>query len=181
MEAEWTRFAALGRRGWALLGAGFALGLAAAAAFTFGMHATGTDEFCASCHARDAVPEWRASAHYLNRSGFVAGCADCHLPAALGPRLLRKARGATLEVWGHLTGVIDTPEKYEARRPAMAQAEWQRMRANGARECRACHHPQSMADKGNPSLRSLHEGALAGGQICTDCHQGIAHRAPAAK
>lgn len=164
------------RRGWlALLTGGFVLGILAAAGFGYGMHATGTDEFCNTCHASDAAKEWRESVHYRNRSGFVAGCTDCHLPGDLVPRMLRKARGGTIEVWGHLRGVISTPEKYEARRREMAENEWRRMRGNGAQECRNCHHADSMAD---PRKGAMHAAALAAAQICIDCHKGVAHRAP---
>ncbi|HYL25982.1 MAG TPA: NapC/NirT family cytochrome c, partial [Burkholderiales bacterium] len=88
-----------------LAAAGFAAGILAAAAVGYGMHATSTNEFCSSCHADNAVKEWRESVHYRNSAGFVAGCADCHLPQAVGPKILRKAKGATLEVWAHFTGV----------------------------------------------------------------------------
>jgi cytochrome c-type protein NapC len=165
----------------ALIAAGFVLGVVAAVGFQYTLHATSTNEFCGTCHADDAMREWRQSAHYNNRAGFVAGCSDCHLPRAFVPKIMRKAEAAR-EIWGHLTGVIDTPAKYEAHRQAMAESEWRRMRANGAQECRDCHHPDSMADKDKAFVAGMHRSALAGGQICIDCHKGIAHRAaPAAR
>jgi len=144
--------------------------------FHYAMQATSSNEFCAQCHADNATKEWRESAHYRNSHGFVAGCADCHLPEAFLPRVARKLRGATFEVWGQLAGVLDTPEKYEARRLEMAQTEWRRLRSDGAQECRGCHRTASMAEK---SVADMHGAALSGGATCTDCHQGVAHRAPA--
>jgi len=156
---------------------GFLAGVVALAGFDYALHATSTDEFCSSCHVNDAAKEWRQSAHHNNHAGFVAGCSDCHLPREFLPKMVRKAKAAK-EVWGHFTGVISTPEKYEAHRQAMAESEWSRLRANGAQECRNCHHPDSMSAKQKPHLAEMHKSALAGGQICIDCHQGVAHRAP---
>jgi cytochrome c-type protein NapC len=161
-----------------LLAAGIVLGVVGLAGFDFALHATSTNEFCSTCHTNDAAKEWRESKHHNNPVGFIAGCSDCHLPREFGPKMLRKIKAAK-EVWGHLTGVINTPEKYEAHRLAMAESEWARMRANGAQECRNCHHPASMSDKDKSYLSSMHEGALAGGKVCIDCHKGVAHHAPA--
>jgi len=160
-----------------LVAIGIVLGVVGLAGFDYALHATSTNEFCSTCHANDAAKEWRASFHHNNRVGFVAGCADCHLPREFGPKMVRKTK-AVKEVWGHFTGVINTPEKYEAHRQAMAENEWARMRANGAQECRNCHHPESMADKDKSYVSAMHQSALSGGKICIDCHKGVAHRAP---
>jgi cytochrome c-type protein NapC len=160
-----------------LLAAGGVIGAVSLFGVDYALHATSTDEFCSGCHANDATKEWRESAHHNNRAGLVAGCSDCHLPREFAPKMLRKAK-AVKEVWGRLTGVIDTPEKYEAHRLAMAESEWARLRANGAQECRNFHHPESMADKDKSYVGPLHKSALAGGKICIDCHKGVAHRAP---
>ncbi|MGC2517908.1 MAG: NapC/NirT family cytochrome c [Burkholderiales bacterium] len=160
-----------------LLAAGFVFGIVALAGFDYSLHATSSNEFCSSCHNNDATREWLESAHHNNRVGFVAGCSDCHLPREFVPKMVRKVKAAK-EVLGHLTGVINTPEKYEAHRLAMAESEWARMRGNGAQECRNCHHPESMADKDKSYVSAMHKSALSGGKICIDCHQGVAHRAP---
>lgn len=160
-----------------LLLAGFVVGIIGLLGFDYVLHATSTNEFCSNCHVNDAAKEWRQSLHHNNRVGFVAGCSDCHLPREFVPKMVRKVKAAK-EVWGHFTGVIGTPEKYEAHRLAMAENEWARMRGNGARECRNCHHPESIADKDKAYIADMHKGALAGGQICIDCHKGVAHRAP---
>ena len=91
--------------------------------------------------------------------------------------MVRKVKAAK-EVWGHITGVIDTPQKFEAHRLAMAESEWSRLKANGAQECRNCHHPASMASKEKPHVKDMHKGVIESGQICTDCHKGVAHKAP---
>jgi cytochrome c-type protein NapC len=160
-----------------LLAAGLVVGIAAAFGFDYALHATSTNEFCGSCHANDAAKEWRASVHYNNRAGLVAGCSDCHMPREFWPKMVREIK-ALQETWSHFTGVINTPEKYEARRRAMDESEWSRLRGNGAQECRNCHHPDSMFNKDKIHVGAMHKSALASGQICIDCHKGVGHRAP---
>ena len=157
-----------------LLAAGVVLGIVGLLGFDYTLHATSTNEFCSSCHQNDAAKEWRASVHHNNRVGFVADCSDCHLPREFVPKMVRKVKAAK-EVWGHFTGVINTPEKYEAHRKEMAENEWARMKGNGAKECRNCHSPAQSTDK---DKAEMHKGALSGGSICIDCHKGVAHKAP---
>jgi cytochrome c-type protein NapC len=161
-----------------LVAAGIALGALITLGIDYSLYVTGTDEFCGTCHANNATREWRESAHRSNPAGFVAGCTDCHLPREFIPKLIRKTKGATVEIWGQITGLIDTPEKYEAHRREMAEVEWTRLRANGAQECRNCHQPNLMTDKDKAYISGMHKDALASGQICIDCHKGVAHRAP---
>jgi len=158
----------------ALLAAGIVLGIVGLLGFDYVLHATGTNEFCSSCHANDAAKEWRQSAHHNNRAGFVAGCSDCHLPREFVPKMVRKVKAAK-EVWNHFAGKIDTPEKYEAHRLEMAENEWARMRGNRAQECRNCHSPDQSSNK---DKAEMHKAALSGGGICIDCHKGVAHKAP---
>src|SRR5690349_826042 len=83
--------------------------LAAGAA---GLAWTNTEKFCTGCHEmRDNVyQEYKGTIHDTNRSGVRAVCSDCHVPRAPGPMLIRKVQ-ASMEVWGKLTGKIDTREK----------------------------------------------------------------------
>jgi cytochrome c-type protein NapC len=160
-----------------LLGVGVVIGVAGLLGFETAQRAIGTNEFCSGCHANDAAKEWRESVHHDNHGGFVASCSDCHVPREFVPKMVRNAKSVK-EMWSHLAGVIDTREKYEAHRPAMAETEWNRLRGNGARECRNCHDPGSMVNKDKPHVAGVHKSALAGGQVCIDCHKGVAHRAP---
>ena len=52
--------------------------------------------------------------------------------------MIRKVK-ASKELWGKITGVISTPEKFEEHRAAMAMREWARMEKNNSLECRNCH------------------------------------------
>src|SRR4051794_36602932 len=75
------------------------------------LHATATEEFCTSCHEMqtNAYAEYKESVHWASRSGVRPTCSDCHIPKELVPMLIRKVE-ASREVWGHLTGYIDTKE-----------------------------------------------------------------------
>src|SRR5450631_3435478 len=108
-----------------LLVVGFFGGIIFWGGFNTGMEATNTLAFCISCHEmRDNVyKEYQQTIHYQNRTGVRAICSDCHVPHAWTPKIIRKIQ-ASMEVWGKITGYIDTPEKFEVHRMAMATKEW---------------------------------------------------------
>lgn len=170
-----TRFSLL-----TLLAIGFIAGIVFWGGFNTGMDATNSLEFCTGCHEmRDVVyEEYKSTIHYCNRSGVRVTCADCHVPKDWSHKLLRKAK-ASFELWGHLTGSIDTKEKFEAKRMELATNEWERMKASGSRECRNCHSFDGMnAQKQGPRAQKNHAKAKAQGKTCIDCHKGIAHLLP---
>ncbi|MFC5431212.1 NapC/NirT family cytochrome c [Paraburkholderia denitrificans] len=137
-------------------------------------------EFCISCHEmRDGpYPEYKKTIHYQNKYGVRAACPDCHVPHALMPLLWRKVQ-ASQEVWGKLTGKIDTHEKFETNRMELATKEWARMKANGSAECQRCHNWDAMDKDAQGQTRyNKHMQARASGQTCIDCHKGIAHHLP---
>ena len=148
--------------------------------FNTGMEATNRLEFCIGCHEmRDNVyQEYKKTIHYANRTGVRAICSDCHVPKDWGHKMLRKIQ-ASQEVWGKLTGYIDTKEKFESHRMELATHEWDRMKANNSRECRNCHNFDSMSpDYQKPSNYTRHMKAKDEGKTCIDCHKGIAHHLP---
>jgi cytochrome c-type protein NapC len=153
--------------GGALIGAGAAT-----------LHFTGTEKFCSSCHTNDAAAEFKDTIHDKNRTGVRAACADCHLPREFVPMMVRKVQAAR-EVWGHIAGTIDTKEKYDKHRHAMAVSEWTRMKKNDSQECRNCHTPEAMdPEKQSETARARHAKAKAERTTCIDCHFGIAHTEP---
>lgn len=160
------------------------LGMGVMTGFHVSVEATGTNEFCAgACHSMEAftVPEYKESIHYSNASGVRADCADCHIPREWGPKLVRKATAGARDVYGEITGVIDTKEKYEAHKYAMAEAVWESMRANDSRECRNCHQRDAMAlEMQGRRARRMHspEYVAETGKTCIDCHTGVAHEEP---
>lgn len=145
-----------------------------------GLAWTNTEKFCIGCHEmRDNVyAEFKGTIHDTNRTGVRAVCSDCHVPREPGPLILRKIN-ASWEVWGHLTGVIDTKEKFEAHRTQLAHKVWKRMKETDSLECRNCHKRDSMdSEKQSERARSRHAKGVAEGKTCIDCHSGIAHKEP---
>ena len=163
-----------------LLVVGFFSGIIFWGGFNTGMEATNTLEFCIGCHEmRDTVyQEYKETIHYSNRTGVRAVCSDCHVPKDWTHKLIRKAK-ASLEIWGKLTGSIDTKEKFEAKRMQLATNEWERMKARDSIECRNCHSFDAMSpelQKQTPYKK--HMKAKQEGKSCIDCHKGIAHQLP---
>lgn len=159
---------------------GFFSGIIFWGGFHTALEATNTLEFCIGCHEmRDTVyQEYKETIHYSNRTGVRALCSDCHVPKDWSHKMLRKAK-ASFEVWGKLTGSIDTKEKFEAKRMELATHEWDRMKASGSRECKNCHSFEGMsAQKQKPKAQKNHEQAQKEGKTCIDCHKGIAHLLP---
>jgi cytochrome c-type protein NapC len=169
-----TRFSVLG-----LLVVGGIAGILFWGGFHTALEATNTVGFCTSCHEMDTVyAEYKETIHYSNRSGVRAGCPDCHVPREWGPKILRKIE-ASKELWGKMTGFIDTPEKFEKHRTELAQHEWARMKANNSLACRNCHSVEGMSpDKQSEKAKSRHAKAKAEAMTCIDCHYGIAHKEP---
>ncbi|HVJ10119.1 MAG TPA: NapC/NirT family cytochrome c [Burkholderiales bacterium] len=146
----------------------------------YGLAWTNTEEFCIGCHEmRDNVyAEFKGTIHDKNRSGVRAICSNCHVPHE-PVALIKRKMAASLEVWGHLTGSIDTKEKFQAKRYELATHVWKRMKETDSLECRNCHHENAMdPEKQSEKARARHAGAKAQGRTCIDCHFGIAHKEP---
>ncbi len=158
---------------------GFVAGIIFWGGFNVALEATNTEEFCVSCHADNVVPEYAGTIHDKNRSGVRATCPDCHVPHEWTSKIARKMQ-ASKEVFAHVFGFIDTPEKFEDRRIVLAQHEWDRFSANKSLECRNCHDYDGMDfSKMKPTARIQMLGAKERDQSCVDCHKGIAHSLPA--
>lgn len=145
-----------------------------------GLAWTNTEQFCIGCHEmrENVYAEFKGTIHDVNRSGVRAICSNCHVPHEPIPLIKRKIR-ASLEVWGHLTGVIDTKEKFEAHRYELATRVWTRMKQTDSLECRNCHHADAMEpEKQSEKARARHAKMKAQGMTCIDCHFGIAHKEP---
>ena len=148
--------------------------------FNTALEVTNTEKFCISCHEmRDNVyAEFKGTIHDSNRTGVRATCPDCHVPHELGPKLIAKAKAST-EVWGSMTGKIDTKEKFAQHRYEMARRQWLLMKETDSRECRNCHEFQHMDHEKQERVSARrHEKAFKQGGTCIDCHKGIAHHLP---
>ncbi|GHA36309.1 pentaheme c-type cytochrome TorC [Photobacterium aphoticum] len=157
---------------------GFIAGILFWGGFNTALEATNTEAFCVSCHADNVAPEYAGTIHDKNRSGVRATCPDCHVPHDWTAKISRKIQ-ASKEVFAHVAGFIDTPEKFEDRRLTLAQHEWDRFSANKSLECRNCHDYDGMDfSKMSATARVQMKNAAERDQSCVDCHKGIAHHLP---
>ena len=145
-----------------------------------GLAWTGTLKFCISCHEmRDNVyAEYKDTIHEKNRVGVRVVCSDCHVPHEPGPLIWRKIN-ATFEIWGKLTGVISTKEKFKEHRAELARHVWTRMLETNSLECRNCHKVDAFdPDKQGDKSKNAHAKAQREGMTCIECHYAIAHDEP---
>lgn len=161
----------------AIAGLGLVMGVLMSVSFELGLSATSTESFCISCHEMRENPyrTLTKTSHFNNRIGVLADCSDCHVPKEFVPKMVRKIEAAR-EVWGHLLGVIDTPEKYAAHLPVMKAREIARLQANDSQECRNCHRVDRMLTSlQTAKAQTFHLAMKKNGKTCIDCHAGIAH------
>jgi cytochrome c-type protein NapC len=159
---------------------GIVLGAVGVVGFEASLSATNTNEFCIGCHELEdnAWAEFKGTSHHTNASGKAATCGDCHVPHELGPKIWRKIR-AVGEIYHHVLGTIDTPEKYDEHRMWMASKTWAYMKAVDSRECRNCHVEASWdLSLQSEKAQRFHASALSNGKTCIDCHKGLAHKLP---
>ena len=159
----------------------FLAGMSYMITFNWTMKITNTEQFCIGCHEmKDNVyPAYTKSIHYSNRSGVRATCSDCHVPHEWTDKIVRKIQ-ASKEVWGKITGIIDTPEKFAEHRLYLAKREWARFKENDSLECRNCHDQSyfSFEKQKAPGIFMHTEMIDSGEFTCIDCHKGIAHDLP---
>jgi cytochrome c-type protein NapC len=148
--------------------------------FNWSLELTNTEQFCISCHVMEnnVYKEYKHTIHYANRTGVRASCPDCHVPRDWIHKVVRKVN-ATNELFHWMAGSIDTPEKFEAKRPELARHVWDSMIATDSRECRNCHDFDSMS-AGQQTSRTyiMHVMGENWGTTCIECHQGIVHTLP---
>jgi trimethylamine-N-oxide reductase (cytochrome c) cytochrome c-type subunit TorY len=146
-------------------------------------HKTSDTEFCLSCHTMQ-IPfeEYQSSIHYSNAKGIRAECADCHIPTDTIDYLITKIRASKDVYHEFVTGKIDTEEKFETHRAAMAETVWEQMRENDSATCRSCHTFDAMDTyEQTPEAVKMHEYGIENNQTCIECHKGVAHFAPIAE
>jgi cytochrome c-type protein NapC len=179
---KWIRRPSASWAAGSLLGIGFVAAIVLGTGFTKAVDYTNSLSFCTSCHAMQAFvyEEYAQTTHYSNNSGVRTTCADCHVPRAFVPKMMRKIQATFVEVPSHLLGTINTEEKFEAHRARLAESVWAGMEASDSRECRACQDRQNMVlANQRPRARTQHLEAMENGETCIACHKGIAHRLPA--
>jgi len=144
------------------------------------MHYTSSTEFCTSCHSME-IPyeEYEGSIHFSNAKGIRAECADCHIPSDPVDYVITKIRASKDIYHEFVTGKIDTEDKYEEHRMAMAETVWAQLRANDSATCRSCHEFDAMDTyEQSENAAKMHQYGQENNQTCIDCHKGVAHFAP---
>jgi cytochrome c-type protein NapC len=165
----------------AVVAIGMISGLIFWGAFNTGMEATNSLAFCTPCHeVQDTVDqEYKETIHYRNRSGVRAICSDCHVPKDWTHKFVRKIQASQELYSKFVSGVIETPDKFEAQRMQLAEHVWKTMKDSDSRECRNCHSWDAMDPaKQHPRARAKMAQAEKDGKTCIDCHKGIAHLLP---
>jgi nitrate/TMAO reductase-like tetraheme cytochrome c subunit len=147
--------------------------------FNWAMELANTETFCISCHEMRDNPykELQGTIHFRNRSGVRATCSDCHVPHEWFAKVRRKIQ-ATNELYHKIVGTVNTPEKFEAHRLALARSVWASMKARDSLECRNCHSAAAMDPHKQSQASQVMADAMKNGMTCIDCHKGIAHRLP---
>jgi cytochrome c-type protein NapC len=141
---------------------------------------TSTEEFCVSCHEMSYnFAEYKGTIHDTNRTGVRAICTDCHVPHEPGPLVLAKLKATKDLYYTYISPSIDTKEKFESKRAAMAQSVWRSMKASDSHECRSCHREDKMnLELQTAKAKSRHAKGKAEGKTCIECHFAIAHKEP---
>lgn len=164
-----------------LLLVGIVVGIGFWATFHAVLGYTNTEDFCISCHEMKdrSYADLRETIHFVNRTGTRAICSDCHVPHEFLPKMKAKIV-ATKDLFFHMTGKIDTAEKYEAHRLQMAVSVWDTLKASDSHECRNCHQNvwSDMSAQFGGAARHHKQALDSGNMTCIDCHQGIAHGLP---
>lgn len=177
----WKRFKTPSARYGAgvLLAGGLVAGIALTVAFGAAYDYTNSTKFCLSCHSLQwAADEWRESSHYNEATGFRAECQDCHVPDDFFWGMREKILSYR-DVVGQIRGTIDTEEKFEERRPLLAERVWSKLEATDSRECRSCHMEEIWdLEEQSGRARREHQDARETGETCIECHRGVAHKYP---
>lgn len=101
----------------------------------------------------------------------------CHVPISRSIYLGTKIR-AVKDIYGEMVGTIDTPEKYEAHKLAMAQSVPKTLKRERS-HCRpATATTPWTSPPQRPEARPQHPVAIKQGETCIDCHMGVAHIPP---
>ncbi|ATM86737.1 NapC/NirT family cytochrome c [Yersinia massiliensis] len=162
---------------------GIVLGIIGFSGGSYVLHKTSETSFCLSCHTMQApYDEYQASIHFKNQKGIRAECSDCHIPKAPLDFIIAKIKAGKDVYHQFITGSIDTPEKFEEQRLAMAQTVWQQLKENDSATCRSCHQFDAMdLAAQSADAQKMHNLAIKEQQTCIDCHKGIAHFPPEIK
>lgn len=143
----------------------------------YGLRVTSSQQFCLSCHEMSPqAEEIRYSSHALNAEKQPITCAECHLPAAFGPRFV------AVKIY---SGLKDLAMHFflpdDGLRRAALQPTARRFMDDG--NCLRCHADLYKKADGKESVSELgrlaHDSYLGkngqAGSNCAGCHINLAH------
>ncbi len=153
------------------------VGFSAMIAFNWFWVNSSTNESCMACHAHPASDaSWKKSVHYMNGSGVVTDCAECHLPPR-GSFEYVKAKISTgvKDVWSYMTK--DTEKIDWEQKGELEYA--QKIVYNSS--CKACHvniFPEGITDDGITAHLYYEDNEEKLGLQCVSCHLDAGHYNP---
>jgi formylglycine-generating enzyme required for sulfatase activity len=162
----------LSRRSLGFIGIGILLGFTILLGGKAGIDATSSDKFCdRTCHAHpEATQTWIKSTHFTTKSGVVAHCVDCHLPAAGLDYYSEKARLGAQDIYGRTfkdLRKIDWQSKQSVERARTFTYD---------SACIRCHVNLFSAGLSKKGLDGhLHYLRSKDRMLCINCHQHTGH------
>ncbi len=155
-----------------LFSAGFLLAILLIFSGNKAVEATGTDDYCQSCHNvhPQAYSSWKRSTHYDNKRGIVVHCIECHLPPSGLPKLSRKVTTGLRDVYGTLFTDTKSINWEEKSRPEYA------VHHTFESSCLRCHknlYPLGLGEKGQEA--HLYYDNNREKLNCLNCHIGVGH------
>ncbi|MCG5530539.1 NapC/NirT family cytochrome c [Halorhodospira halochloris] len=157
---------------------GIVIGLIVAAGSATMVEVTNKTEYCVSCHIYDDLYEdYKQTAHYSNKTGYKAGCVDCHLPFDNWWNMVTtKADHGIGAMWKYYIGGVNTPEDLAERREELADSVFEWFQETNSKTCKSCHSPQRWnLDEQSSRAQQAHDG-LDEDDGCIGCHrQDAAH------
>lgn len=139
---------------------------------------TSTDAFCTSCHAMRAYiaddPIFLDSPHQTAASGVRPTCADCHIPKGLVAATYVHLVQGVKDLYGQIAYDYADPAVWQERRPELAYAVRDWMRANDSITCRSCHVEAAIEPARKRGQRA-HADARERRVTCIACHYNLVH------
>ncbi len=170
-----------------LLVIGAFIGILLTAGMVRAVQWAGSNDFCTGwCHSMDPVTvAYKSGTHYKTASGVHAGCSDCHLlnetqhpltPTKYVALLANKVKAGSISGWGHITGSINTPEKWLEKRDELSKNVLTFMKDSGFSNCRGCHDLSLMHNEKKPFVGKMHESLIDKPETnCVMCHRNAGH------
>ncbi len=139
---------------------------------------TNTDAFCTSCHLTGEYiaksETYLTSSHQTRSGGVRPGCAGCHIPEGLVPATWIHIVKGIQDLYGEYRYDYENVAVWKERRPGLAFAVRDWLRANDSVTCRSCHEEAAIKPKRKRGQRQ-HAEAREQGMTCIDCHYNLAH------